>query len=71
MAISKLSKLKKGDFFKFEGKKKVYKFTGKVRMYSKWGDFKGWGYSYVPTDDVWGGGAESFTDKKVETGFEY
>lgn len=71
MALSKLSKLTKNEFFKFQGKKKVYKYTGKVRMYDKWGKYKGWGYSYVPTDDVWGSGSDTFTDKTVEIGFEY
>ena len=71
MATSKLSKLPKKEYFRFEGKKKVYIYEGKIRMYDKWGKFKGWGYSYTPTDDVWGGGKETFKDVKVEIGFDY
>jgi hypothetical protein len=67
----KLSNLKKGDFFKFPGKKKVYKYDGKVRMYDKWGKYKGYGYRYIPTDDVWGGGSDTFTDRIVDINFEY
>jgi hypothetical protein len=68
---SNLSKLKKGEYFKFAGKSKIYKYEGKIRMYSSNGKFKGWGYSYVPVNDVWGGGNEKFTDAIVEIGFEY
>jgi hypothetical protein len=71
MAISRLSKLKKGEYFKFEGKKKVYKYDGKTRIYDRWGTFKGWGYHYIPADDVWGGGQDKLADAKVEIGFEY
>ena len=71
MAITSFSKLKKGEYFKFEGKKKVYKFEGKTRMYDRWGKFKGWGFAYVPTDDIWGGGMGKKVDSKVEIGFDY
>jgi hypothetical protein len=68
---TKISKLKKGDFFKLNGKKKVYQYDGKVRMYDRWGKYKGWGYSYIPVDDVWSGGKETFADVIVEIGFDY
>lgn len=71
MKISKLSNLKKGEYFRFEGKKKVYMFDGKVRMYTNIGKFKGWGYGYIPVDDFLSGAIEVFTDKKVETDFDY
>jgi len=71
MGNTKISKLKKGEYFKFTGKKKVYIYNGKTRMYDKWGKFKGWGYAYTPTDDVWGGAKDTFTDAKVEIGFDY
>lgn len=67
----KLSDLKKGDYFKFKGKNKIYKYTGKVRMYDKWGKYKGFGFSYVPVDDVWSGGMETLTNREVEINFEY
>lgn len=69
--ISYLSKLKKGDYFKFIGMKQIYKYEGKTRIYSQLGKYKGWGYSYVSVDDVWGGGKQTLTDRKVEIGFDY
>lgn len=71
MALTKLSKLKKKEHFKKPGSKKVYIYEGKTRMYDKWGKFKGWGYAYTPTDDVWGGGSQTLKDIGVEIGFEY
>jgi hypothetical protein len=68
---TKLSDLKKGDYFKFIGKRKIYKYDGKVRMYDRNGKYKGFGYSYIPTDDVWSGGSQSFTNKEVDINFEY
>lgn len=68
---TKLSKLKKGEYFRMEGKRKIYQYDGKVRMYSRWGGYKGWGYEYTPVDDIWGGGQQSFADRKVEIGFDY
>jgi hypothetical protein len=58
---SKLSKLKKGDFFRFEGKRKVYLFDGggKVR-----------GFRYYADDDI-SSDYTTKTDRKVETGFTY
>ena len=58
-------------FLDSKAKKKVYKYDGKGRMYDKWGKFKGWGYEYTPTDDVWGGGSQTLNDKDVEIGFDY
>jgi hypothetical protein len=40
-------------------------------MYDKWGKYKGYGYRYIPTDDVWGGGSDTFTDRIVDINFEY
>jgi hypothetical protein len=71
MALTKLSKLKKKEYFRNPGGKKVYIYEGKTRMYDKWGKFKGWGYAFTPTDDVWGGGSQTFKDKEVEIGFDY
>ncbi len=67
----KLSKLKKGEYFKFDGKKKIYKYDGKVRMYDKYGKFKGWGFAYTPTDNVWGDHKQILKDPTVLIGFEY
>jgi serine protease inhibitor ecotin len=49
---TKISKLKIGDLFEKEKGKKVYIYGGKVRMYNKWGDYKGWGFSYGAYDDI-------------------
>lgn len=70
MKKTKISKLKKGDFFRFVGKKKVYIYDGKVRMYSKWGEYRGYGYSYIDADDI-SGFKETFTNRDVEIGFDY
>jgi hypothetical protein len=61
MTSSKFSKLKKGDFFKFEGKRKVYVFKGggKVR-----------GFKYEDDNDT----SNFFvtkTDRKVVIGFTH
>jgi hypothetical protein len=71
MTKTKLSKLKKKEHFRFEGLKKVYIYDGKARMYDKWGKFRGWGFAYIPTDDIWGGYKETFNDRNVEIGFDY
>lgn len=71
MEKTNISKLKKGEYFRFGGKKMVHIYDGKTRMYDKWGKYKGWGFSYTPTDDVWGGGEEIFRDVEVEIGFDY
>lgn len=68
---TKFSKIKKGEYFRFVGKSKVYIYNGKDRCYTKWGDFKGWGFMYTPTDDVWGGCLETMTDRDIEIGFDY
>ncbi len=67
---TKLSKLKKEEYFRFPGKKKVYTYDGKVRMYTRWGDYKGWGYSYCADDDI-NDFKEVFKDRTVEIDFDY
>lgn len=68
---SKLSQLKKGEYFRFPGKKKIYRYDGKQRHYTPSGTYKGFGFHYIPSDDVWGGGSTTMTDKQVEIGFTY
>jgi hypothetical protein len=68
---SKLSKLKKGDYFRFAGKKKVFTYDGKTRIYDKWGKYKGFGYGMIPNDDVWGGWKSQLKDAAVEIDFTY
>ncbi len=68
---SKLSKIKIGEYFRFENRKQVYKYAGKCRMYDKWGEYKGWGFNYISVDDVWGGGQATMTDRVIQIGFEY
>lgn len=75
-AIVRISTLKKGDYFKKvttngDLGNKVYTFKGKVRIYSNWGKFKGWGFHYVDNDDVWGTGFDIAKDISVSTDFEY
>ncbi len=60
--IKKLSKLKKGEYFRFKGKKKVYTYGGKDRKY---------GYHYTPNNDIWGGGNYTKTDRETEVDFTY
>lgn len=68
---TKLSKLRKGQYFKFTGRPKVYRFNGKVRMYNNsTGAFKGWGYSYEAADDI-NSERQQFKDSIVTTGFNY
>ena len=61
MKKSKLSKIKKGEFFRFPGQKKTYIFQGggPVR-----------GFEYIDTSDI-----SSFkrtkTDREIEIGFTY
>ncbi len=71
MKKSKLSKLKKNEYFKFENSNKIYKYNGKVRMYNKWGNYKGFGYNYDDVNDVWSGGIDTFKDRVVLIDFEY
>jgi hypothetical protein len=58
---SKFSELKKGDYFRFEGKRKVYFFDGggKVR-----------GYKYTAFDDI-NNTLITKTDRVVEVGFNF
>jgi hypothetical protein len=44
--ITKISKLKKGDIFRKVGGKSELVYDGKVRSYSKWGDYKGYAFSW-------------------------
>lgn len=57
-----LSTLKKGEYFRFPGKKKVYTYNGKPS--------RGY-FNIVPHDDVWGGGRDIKKDLPVETDFDY
>jgi hypothetical protein len=50
--ITKISKLKKGDIFRKSNGKQELVYNGKVRVYTKWGDPKGWGYSFYKYWDV-------------------
>jgi hypothetical protein len=52
MKKTKLSKLKKGDFFQKIGGRKVYIYQGKERSYDRWGTFKGWGFYWQHYDDI-------------------
>lgn len=71
MSRTKLSKLKKGQFFRFPKSDTVYRYNGKVRMYNNSsGQFKGWGHSYERADDI-NSERQVFKDKEVNTGFNY
>lgn len=61
MKKSKLSKLKKGEYFRFEGKKKVYLFDGG-------GKVKGFKYH---ADDDFNTDYSTKSDRTVEIGFTY
>jgi hypothetical protein len=68
--LTKISKLKKGEFFRKKGGKKVYIYNGKDRAYSRYGDFKGWGFSFTDFEDS----SNFFTiakDIPVEAGFTF
>jgi hypothetical protein len=65
MPLSKFSKIKKGEIFNFPKKTKEYQYEGKERMYTRWGEFKGWGYSYTPLDDI-SGNKQTMTDREIE-----
>jgi len=49
---TKLSQLKKGDYFTFPGKNKVYIYNGKDRAYDKWGKYVGYAFTYQLYDDI-------------------
>lgn len=68
---SKLSKLKKGDYFRFSAKKKVFTYVGKNRMYDKWGTYKGFGFEYQPHNDILGSSQSQLKDATVEIDFTY
>lgn len=61
MKISKLSKLKKGEYFRFPGKKKVYVYDG--------GGAKT-GFRYHSDNDI-NSDFKTKTDRKVEIDFTY
>jgi hypothetical protein len=61
MAKIKISKLKKGEFFRFEGKKKVYRYAGKDKKR---------GFKYHADDDI-NTDYSTKTDREVEIGFTY
>jgi hypothetical protein len=52
MKKTKISKLKKGDFFQKVGGKKVYVYQGKERSYDRWGTFKGWAFSWSDYENI-------------------
>lgn len=55
-----LSKLKRGEYFRFPGTKKVYTYTGKAKGH----------FTYEPADDISSGFATK-ADRAVEIGFTY
>jgi len=58
---TQLSKIKKGEYFRFAGKKKVYKFEGGGKVK---------GYQYTSEQDI----NDTYTtkaDKKIEINFTY
>jgi len=68
--ITKISKLKKGDLFRKKNGKKVLIYDGKVRVYNRWGEYKGWGYSWGEWDDI-GGYGETAKDIDVVVDFDF
>ena len=60
--ITTLSKLKKGDYFKFLGKKTVYIYGGKPN--------RGF-YSFCRFDDIWSSEREIKKNSQVEINFEF
>lgn len=70
-ATVSISTLKKGEYFRRVSGKRIYVYEGKCRMYDKWGKYKGWGFSFTPVDDIWGGGMSTKTNISVEVGFDY
>ena len=65
MPQTNFSKIKKGVIFTFPKKSKEYIFLGKIRMYDRWGTYKGRGYSYQPMDNI-SGFLETMTDRVIE-----
>lgn len=57
---SKLSKIKKGEYFRYPGKTKVYQYDGK----------RGGKYCYSAADDA-SSDYNTATDRAVEVGFNY
>lgn len=64
-----MTNLSKGEYFKFTGKKRVYVYCGKVRIYDNYGKFKKWGFGYVPFDDCLGDYKETGTNREIEINF--
>jgi len=67
-----LSQISKGEFFRFPGRKRVLIYLGKVRMYNRWGEYKGWGFEY--NDYEHGDHANPLStriNKVIEIGFTY
>ena len=67
--ITTLSKLKKGDWFRNIDGTKVFIYQGKDRSYSRWGEFKGWAFTWEAWDGS--GFGETRKDKKVEVDFDF
>jgi hypothetical protein len=70
-ATVSISTLKKGEYFRRVGGKKIYMYEGKCRVYDKWGSYKGWGFEFTPVDDYGGGSMSTKTNIPVEVGFDY
>lgn len=49
---TKISKLKKGEYFRKANQKRVYIYEGKQRIYSRFGEYRGWGFVYSAWDDI-------------------
>ena len=49
---TKIIKLKKGEFFRKIGGKKTLVYKGKERDYDRYGDYKGYAYTWQDFDDI-------------------
>jgi hypothetical protein len=68
--ITKISKLKKGDIFRKVGGKAELVYIGKVRSYSKYGDYKGYAFTWYNYFDIAKTG-ETRQDINVEVDFTF
>lgn len=50
--ITKISKLKRGDYFRKVGGKKVFIYKGKDRAYGRYGNYLGWEFYWQYFDDI-------------------
>jgi hypothetical protein len=67
---TKISKLKRGDIFRKVGGKTEYIYQGKERSYDKWGDYKGYAFTWQKWDDINSFG-ETRKDISVEVDFTF